>query len=211
MSLDNVKTPQKNLTVVTDVEVCIDEAPKSIVRVRSLQWRGDQDDALRSILKHHVTRRGGRKADGEVTFWSPGCSPAQLKQAVMTVITGTPAPLEPEDPKVVKTIWEYVNTIRHLEAQESHRLLTLASLMKNGGEYDVDCSCFEVYGGRRSRIEFRVLHHLDFVRFTEGDDVSQTVRILERRSVSRKSILKASIRNRRPWFFKGEGAWWLNL
>lgn len=211
MCLVNVKAPQKNLTVDTDVEVYIDETPKSIVCVRNLQWRGDQDDALRNILNHQVMRRGGRKAEGEVTFWSPGCSPAQLKQAVMTVITGAPAPLEPEDPKVVKTIWEYVNTIRHLEAQESHRLLTLASLMKNGGEYDVDCSCFEVYGGRGSRIEFRVLHHLDFVRFTEGDDVSQTVRILERRSVSRKSILKASLRNRRPWFFKGEGAWWLNL
>lgn len=206
-----MKTPQKNLTVVTDVEVCIDEAPKSIVRVRDFQWRGDQDDALRSILKHSVMRRGGRKAGGEVSFWSTGCSPAHLKQAVMTVIIGAPAPLEPEEPEAVKAIQDHVATIRCLEAQESHRLLTLASLMKEGGEYDVDCSCFEVYGGRRSRIEFRVLHHLDFVRFTEGDNVSQTVRILERRSVSRKSILKASLRNRRPWFFKNEGAWWLNL
>lgn len=197
------------ITVVTGVDVGCCGVPQSFVRVQPVQWRADQDAALGSVLGYCWARRGGRKLKGKVTFQSTSYSPAQLKQGVMTVITGAPAPLEPEDASVIETVREHISNMRELEAQETRRLTALASMM-SAGRLKVNCWLSTRRSCAEPRLEFCVAHPFNHP-FTEGDNITETLHRLEHNEISRESLLKASLEFRRPWLFRDPNAWWLNL
>lgn len=196
--------PSEDLVVSVDVKVMSNDMPISVVRLRDFRWRSDHEEALRSTIGHHWTNRGGRKR--KVVIQSCSCSPAQLKQAVLTVIMGALAPIEPETPEVVRTVRNHISQARHDEVQESHRLLTLASLMEDGRE-NASCHPHTVYCAD-SVMKFNTR---SYSWFFEGRSIKETLQKFKTADVSRTSVLSASCEFRRYWLFKDPSAWWLHL
>lgn len=200
----NESRPSEDIVVSVDVKVMADDMPTSVVRLRDFRWRSDHEEALRSTIGHHWTNRGGKKR--KVVIQSCSCSPAQLKQAVLTVIMGALAPIEPETPEVVRTVRNHISQARRDEAMESHRLLTLASLMKDG-EHDASWHNSSIY----SFTPVMKFNTRSYSWFLEGSSIKETIQKLKTADVSRTSVLSASCEFRRYWLFKDPTAWWLHL
>lgn len=183
-----------NQIIATTSVNLVGVVPTALVHLRGFRWTSQHDDAMRSKIGQWTVHN---KRNNKTSVSSPSYSPAQLKQVVLSALTGAQVPLEPEDPQVVEAVADYLNGVRRRQAAQVHKIMLLTSLVRTNQT---------PRGLGMMPSTTSALHWV-----YDNDDVLWVAQRLRHYDPSRDQIISDAFTFDGYEIFKDPDAWWLNL
>ncbi len=183
-----------NQIIATTSVNLVGVVPTAIVHLRGFRWTSQHDDAMRSKIGQWTVHN---KRNNKTSVSSPSYSPAQLKQVVLSALTGVHVPIEPEDPQVIQAVEEYLNEVRRRKAAQVHKILLITSLVRTNQT--------------PSDPTKRTTHMSTFRWVYDHDDVLWVAQRLRHYVPSRDQLISDVFTFDGYKIFEDPDAWWLNL